>query len=64
MPNQTEPNTTFTGPDNRPRWTTGNRINSFIADAVVLKNQNVGKTWNIAVTLEKPFSKGLGEVRV
>ncbi|MGB4987722.1 MAG: carboxypeptidase regulatory-like domain-containing protein [Pyrinomonadaceae bacterium] len=53
------PNTSFAGPDNRPRWTTGNRLNSFITSAVVLKNQNVGKAWNLAFTLEKPFSKGL-----
>ena len=57
--NQTAPNTTFTGADTRPRWTTSNRINSFITSAVVLKNQNVGKTWNLAFSLEKPFSKGL-----
>ncbi|MDQ3179928.1 MAG: carboxypeptidase regulatory-like domain-containing protein, partial [Acidobacteriota bacterium] len=40
--NLTNPNTAFTGPDNRPRWTAGNRINSFITSAVVLKNQNIG----------------------
>jgi hypothetical protein len=57
--NLTDPNTAFTGADNRPRWTTSNRINSFITSAVVLKNQNVGKTWNLAFTLEKPFSNGL-----
>jgi hypothetical protein len=57
--NLTDSNTTFTGADNRPRWTTGNRINSFITSAVVLKNQDVGKVWNLAFTLEKPFSNGL-----
>jgi len=57
--NLTDPNTSFTGPDNRPRWTTTNRINSFVTSAVVLKNQNVGKAWNLAFTLEKPFSNGL-----
>ncbi|MGI8669623.1 MAG: TonB-dependent receptor, partial [Aridibacter sp.] len=57
--NLSDPNTSFTGPDNRPRWTTGNRINSFVTSAVVLKNQNIGKAWNIAFTLEKPFSNGL-----
>lgn len=57
--NLTDPNTTFTGPDNRPRWTAGNRINSFITSAVVLKNQDIGKSWNFALTLEKPYSKGL-----
>ncbi|MGH9947986.1 MAG: carboxypeptidase regulatory-like domain-containing protein [Pyrinomonadaceae bacterium] len=53
------PNTAFTGADARPRWTTGNRITSFITSNVVLKNQNVGKTSNLAFTLERPFSKGL-----
>jgi hypothetical protein len=57
--NLADPNTAFTGPDNRPRWTTSNRINSNITSAVVLKNQNVGKRWNLAFTLEKPYSKGL-----
>lgn len=56
--NLAAPNTAFTGADNRPRWTTGNRINSNISSAVVLKNQNVGKSWNLAFTLEKPFSRG------
>lgn len=56
--NLAAPSTAFTGPDNRPRWTTGNRINSNITSAVVLKNQNIGKTWNLAFTLEKPFANG------
>jgi len=45
----------FTGPDNRPRWTSGNRINSMVTSAVVLKNQNVGYSWNIAFSLERPW---------
>jgi hypothetical protein len=49
---------TFTGPDNRQRWT-NNRINSAVTTAIVLKNQNIGKAYNIAATLEKPFSRGL-----
>jgi hypothetical protein len=57
--NQTNPNTAFTGVDNRPRWTTSNRINSFVTSAVVLKNQNIGRTWNLAFSLEKPYSNGL-----
>jgi hypothetical protein len=57
--NLASPNTAFTGVDNRPRWTASNRINSFITSAVVLKNQDVGKTWNLSFTLEKPFSNGL-----
>lgn len=57
--------TTFKGVDNRPRWfttTTGiiaNRINQNIANATVLKNQDVGYNWSFAATVEKPFSNGL-----
>ena len=57
--NLSEPNTAFTGPDDRPRWTAGNRINSNITSAVVLKNQNEGRSWNVAASLEKPFASGL-----
>ena len=52
-------NTAFSGADSRPRWTTGNRINSNITSAIVLKNQDVGRSWNLAFTLERPFSNGL-----
>ncbi len=52
-------NTQFQGADNRPRWTAGNRINAHVANAIVLKNQDVGYSWNIAASLEKPFSGGL-----
>jgi len=57
--NLTPANTSFAGIDNRPRWTVSNRINAAVTSAVVLKNQSVGKTWNMAFTLERPFSKGL-----
>ncbi len=56
--NLSDPNTAFTGADDRPRWTTSNRIHSNIANAIVLKNQNVGRAWNLAFTLERPFSRG------
>jgi outer membrane receptor protein involved in Fe transport len=49
--------TAFTGPDNRPRWTS-NRINSNITNAIVLKNQNVGSAYNIAFSLERAFRGG------
>jgi hypothetical protein len=52
-------NTAFTGADTRPRWTTSNRINAAVANAVVLKNQNEGKSWNISASLEKTFKAGL-----
>ena len=51
-------NTAFAGADTRPRWTTGNRINSNIANAIVLKNQDVGTAWNISGSLEKRFRAG------
>ncbi|MEO6445034.1 MAG: TonB-dependent receptor [Gemmatimonadaceae bacterium] len=50
--------TNFTGADTRPRWTS-NRINSNISGAYVLKNQNVGTSWNISASLEKAFENGL-----
>jgi len=55
------PTGAFTGPDARPRWTgtNSNRINPAISSAVVLKNQNIGKQWNLSFTLERPFSNGL-----
>lgn len=52
------PNTRFNGPDSRPRWTTGNRIYPQVDNAIVLKNQNVGYSWNFAASLERPFSGG------
>ncbi len=57
--NLASPNTNFSGADNRPRWTTSNRINSTVANAVVLKNQNEGYSWNATASLEKPFDKGV-----
>jgi hypothetical protein len=56
--NLSAPNANFTGPDNRPRWTGSNRINSNITSAIVLKNQDVGSSWNVAGSLEKPFGAG------
>ena len=55
------PTGAFTGVDARPRWTgsNSNRLNTNITNAVVLKNQNVGKQWNMSFTLERPFSNGL-----
>lgn len=56
--NLADPNTNFVGVDDRPRWTTGNRINSFIDNAIVLKNQDEGYSWSLSASLEKPFSNG------
>jgi hypothetical protein len=44
--------TAFAGPDNRPRWTS-NRIHSHVANAIVLKNQNEGSTWDTSFSAEK-----------
>jgi len=64
----------FTGADTRLRWvgpscTTrpfqacSNRINNTEANSVarniVMKNQNVGRSYNISGSLERPFSNGL-----
>jgi hypothetical protein len=52
----------FVGADDRPRWTSTaaavTRINTHVANAIVLKNQDVGYSWNITASLEKPFSDG------
>jgi hypothetical protein len=49
--------TSFVGADNRPRWT-NNRIHSNVFNAIVLKNQDVGSSWNFATTLSKITSFG------
>jgi len=46
-------NGNYSGADNRPRWTSGNRLNSKISNAIVLKNQSKGYSWNIAAAFEK-----------
>jgi hypothetical protein len=50
--------TAFVGADNRPRWT-NNRIHANTSNAIVLKNQDVGSSSNIAVTLSKLTGWGL-----
>lgn len=53
--------TKFNGVDQRPRWTS-NRLNNApgnqIANAIVLKNESKGYAWNIAATIEKPWTDG------
>ncbi|MDF1610847.1 TonB-dependent receptor [Stygiobacter electus] len=53
--------TQFSGVDNRLRWT-NTRINNTpgnqVANAIVLKNQSVGYSWDISFALEKPLSDG------
>lgn len=50
-------NATLTGPDARPLWTASNRINSNIVNAIVLKNQNQGYSWNASASLQKTFAE-------
>jgi hypothetical protein len=50
--------TAFAGVDTRPRWTS-NRIHSNVFNAIVLKNQSVGSSWNVATTLSKTTAFGL-----
>ena len=56
--NQTAPNSSFTGPDNRPRWTTSPLINSTVIDAVVIKNENIGYNYSFTASLERPLTGG------
>ena len=49
--------TTFVGADNRPRWTS-NRIHANVSNATVIKNQDVGKSWNLAASLSKTYRQG------
>jgi hypothetical protein len=62
----------FVGADNRPRWTgptcsatsgpcitrINNAPDSQVITAIVLKNQNVGRSWNVAGTLSKALQGG------
>jgi hypothetical protein len=56
--NLTAPNSAFGGPDARPRWIGTNRINGNVSSAVVLQNQNVGRSWNVSGALSKTLSNG------
>ena len=54
--------TAYTGADTRPRWT-NNRINNVTGNQVtaniVMKNQDIGRNWNIAFSAAKPMWNGL-----
>ncbi len=56
--NLPEAQTSFEGADDRPRWTS-NRINGNVPNAIVLKNQNDGYSWNFAASVERPFRHGI-----
>jgi hypothetical protein len=56
--NLAQPSAAFAGADGRPRWTGSNRIHSFVQNAIVLKNQDVGRSWNLAFSGSKNFRGG------
>ena len=53
--NLANPNSVFVGPDPRPRWvgSNANRIHSNVQNAIVLKNQNEGRSWDMSFSAEK-----------
>jgi hypothetical protein len=57
--------TSFTGADNRPRWTS-NRINNTpgnqVTNATVMKNQNIGRSWNTVFSARKNMTSGMLQV--
>jgi hypothetical protein len=57
--NQIAPNGAYAGADGRPRWIGSNRINPSVQNAVVLKNQDVGSSWNISGSVERNYRAGL-----
>ena len=63
--NQPAPQSAFTGADPRPRWVaatgTATRLpaNQNVIDAVVLKNESTGASWNFAETIQKTFRNGI-----
>ena len=54
--------TAFTGADTRMRWTS-NRINNVtgnaVSNATVMKNQNVGRSWNTVFSATKNMTAGM-----
>jgi hypothetical protein len=57
------PQATYTGVDSRPRWTAtapliANRLpgDQQVIDAIVLKNESIGRSWNAALSMQKTFS--------
>ncbi len=56
------PQTAFAGVDARPRYT-ANRINNtapnVITSAIVMKNESIGRSWNISETLSRTLYHGL-----
>jgi hypothetical protein len=64
--NQPAPQSAYSGADPRPRWvapagTVATRLpaNQNVIDAVVLKNQSSGFSWNFAESVQKTFANGI-----
>ncbi len=63
--NQPAPQAVFTGADPRPRWIAPSGVatrlpaNQNVIDAVVLKNESTGFSWNFAESVQKNFSNGI-----
>jgi hypothetical protein len=56
------PQTAFTGVDARPRYTANRIYNAapnVITSTIVMKNESVGRSWNISETLSKTLYHGL-----
>jgi hypothetical protein len=54
------PQSTFTGSDARPRWLPlQNRLYPNVSSAIVLTNQGIGHSWNLAFSVERSFRNGL-----
>jgi hypothetical protein len=49
--------TSFVGPDSRPRWT-NNKINANVANNIVLGNANEGNSWHLSAAVQKKFRQG------
>jgi len=56
--NLRNPDTVFTGPDKRPRYTSNSRLNPDIASAIVLENTSKGGALNLTAQLTKAFTQG------
>lgn len=57
------PDSSFTGPDNRPRWgrvngSYVNKIYNNVADNTVMKNENSGFNYSISASLERQLANG------
>jgi hypothetical protein len=56
------PQSAYVGVDTRARWT-NNRINNAtgnqVTAAIVMKNQDIGRNWNVAFSASKPMWHGL-----